>query len=248
MANHARTTKSKRKQPARLFERESISQADKAYIALEELIVTGQLAPGSSWSEASLAEIIAFGRTPTREAVQRLVYQRLVRVAPRQGIHVSEIDYQGELKVIQARREIERLIFSQAALSATPSQREELRQLAKEFEVIKKTSDIRAYMRAHFRFSQTISAASHNLLAAEFWSTLQTLARRFLYFHQNRYNDLGEICDLHIRQVIAVADGDAELSVTCSASKNDYAERFTKQVVTDLISSSNVRVQVTKVA
>jgi DNA-binding GntR family transcriptional regulator len=246
MARDATTVK-KKKGRVQLFERHGSSLTDKAYGALEELIVTGELPPGSSWSEGSLAEMISFGRTPTREAVQRLVYQRLVRVAPRQGIHISEIDYQGELKVIQARREIERLIFSQAALLATPSQREQLRELGREFEAIKRTSDMRSYMRAHFRFSQAISVACNNPFASEFWSTLQTLARRFLFFHQNRYNDLAEICDLHVNQVVAVAEGDVDASVSWSTKKNDYAERFTKQIVMDLILSSDVEVRVTKV-
>ena len=92
-----------------LFNREAVSQTEKAYVSLEELIVTGELPPGSQWSEVVLSERIGIGRSPTRDALQKLAFQRLVHIAPRQGIYISEIDYQGQLKVIQSRREIEHL-------------------------------------------------------------------------------------------------------------------------------------------
>ncbi len=230
-----------------LFERKSSSLSEKAFCTLEELIVTGELPPDSTWSEGSLADMIGLGRTPTREAVQRLEYQRLVRIIPRQGIYIPEIDYQGELKVNMARRAIEHLIFSQAAMLASPSQRQKLRELAKEFEAIKKENDMRSYMRSHYRFSHIISEACKNPYAAEFWLTLQTLARRFLFFHQNKYNNLGEICDLHTSHALAVADGDVDASMAISKKKNDYAEQFTKAIVLDLMSSSDVRVQFSKI-
>ena len=45
---------------------------DRAYDALEEMIVTLQLAPGSAASEAELSQWLGIGRTPIREALQRL--------------------------------------------------------------------------------------------------------------------------------------------------------------------------------
>jgi len=65
-----------------------------------------------------LSERIGIGRSPTRDALQKLAFQRLVGIVPRQGIFISQIDYQGQLQVIQSRREIERLIVAQAALCA----------------------------------------------------------------------------------------------------------------------------------
>lgn len=44
----------------------------RAYRLLEEAIVTQQIAPGSSVTEAQLGELIGMSRMPTREAVRRL--------------------------------------------------------------------------------------------------------------------------------------------------------------------------------
>ena len=52
----------------KLFDREAVSQTEKAYVFLEELIVTGELPPGSQWSENVLSERIGIGRSPTRDA------------------------------------------------------------------------------------------------------------------------------------------------------------------------------------
>ncbi|MDF1486063.1 GntR family transcriptional regulator [Ramlibacter sp. H39-3-26] len=225
-----------------LFSRAAVGQTAKAYGALEELIVTGGLPPGSQWSEIALADTIGLGRTPTREALQKLAYQRLVRIAPRQGVFISEIDYQGQLKIIQARREIEHLVMAQAAQWASDAERAALRQLAQELEELKAHSDMRVYMRLHFAITSALGEASRNSYAAEFYAMLQTLARRFLYFHQKRHTNLVEICDLHIHQLLAVADGNAAAAVESATLRNDYAENLARDILMELIVTSAVTV------
>ncbi len=70
--------------------RESLT--DRAYKRVEELVVTLQLEPGSVLSESALAQDLGIGRTPIREALQRLTREGLVVILPRKGILVSEIN------------------------------------------------------------------------------------------------------------------------------------------------------------
>ena len=65
----------------------SESLTDRAYGDLEELIVTLKLPPGSAVSEAALSVRLGIGRTPIREALQRLARERLVTILPRKGKH-----------------------------------------------------------------------------------------------------------------------------------------------------------------
>ena len=65
---------------------------EQAYRQLEEQIVTLRLKPGEFLSEYALAEGLAIGRTPIREALQRLAREGLVTILPRKGILVSETD------------------------------------------------------------------------------------------------------------------------------------------------------------
>lgn len=227
-----------------LFDREAVSQTEKAYVALEELIVTGELPPGSQWSENALSERLGIGRSPIRDALQKLAFQRLVHIAPRQGIFISEIDYQGQLQIIQSRREIEKLIVAQAALCATPQERAGMSQLIAELEHLKEQKDMRRYMRVHFNLTRQVGNASRNSYAAEFYSMLQTLARRFLYFHQDRYPSLAKICDLHINQLNAIIGGSPEAAREAAVMRNDYAEERARNILMELIASSAVTVSI----
>ncbi|MBK4739324.1 GntR family transcriptional regulator [Noviherbaspirillum pedocola] len=226
-----------------LFNREAVSQTEKAYVALEELIVTGELPPGSQWSAVTLSERIALGRSPTHAALQKLAFQRLVDIAPREGIFISEIDYPGQIKIIQARREIEKLIVSEASQCATEQEREGMRNLIKQLQALKAHPDMREYLRAHFELTRLLGEASRNSYAAEFYAMLQTLARRFLFFHQERYTNLTTICDIHIRQLQAVVDGAVEGAVEAAAARNDYAENFARNILMEMINSSAVTVR-----
>ena len=93
--------------------------ADIAHSKLEELIVTLELAPGSLWSEAMLSDRIGIGRTPVREAVQRLAWERLVTIIRRHGIRISDIDPHEQMLVVELRKEFEPLVASRAARRAS---------------------------------------------------------------------------------------------------------------------------------
>src|SRR5687767_7049582 len=88
---------------------------DRAYTEIEELIVTLQLEPGSAVSEQMLSERLGIGRTPIREALQRLARERLVTILPRRGVVVSAIDVAAQLRLLEVRRELERLVARGAA-------------------------------------------------------------------------------------------------------------------------------------
>ncbi|WP_433709461.1 GntR family transcriptional regulator [Nocardia sp. CA-084685] len=66
---------------------------------LREMIISGELAPGQSLSEVSLAETFGISRTPIREALKQLQIEGLVEVRPRVGTFVS----------VPSRREINEL-------------------------------------------------------------------------------------------------------------------------------------------
>ena len=68
------------------------SLADQAYSIVEQMIVSLELAPGSVFSEGQLSEQIGIGRTPLREALQKLAHGRLVSALPRRGMMVTNIN------------------------------------------------------------------------------------------------------------------------------------------------------------
>ena len=71
---------------------------DRAYRELEELIVTLRLSPGTVLSEQALASRLKIGRTPIREALQRLARDGLVVIMPRRGMAASSSPAAGLLR------------------------------------------------------------------------------------------------------------------------------------------------------
>src|SRR5258707_8867129 len=137
------------------------SLTELAYAHLEELIVTLKLAPGRVVSEGELSVLTGIGRTPIREALQRLARERLVSILPRRGIIVTEINVGSQLKLLGVRRELERLIARSAARRAPHPERERFRELVRNFEKSAKANDDVAFMPTDREFNTPCSAASH---------------------------------------------------------------------------------------
>lgn len=68
------------------------SLSDQAYQALRSMIVRLDFEPGDVLREEELRTLLGIGRTPIREALQRLERDHFVTVVPRRGIFVSGID------------------------------------------------------------------------------------------------------------------------------------------------------------
>ena len=69
------------------------------------MIVTLKLAPGAVVRDDELQQRLGLGRTPIREALQRLVRDQFVTIIPRRGMYVSSIDV-SELSTLYETRAI----------------------------------------------------------------------------------------------------------------------------------------------
>jgi DNA-binding GntR family transcriptional regulator len=204
---------------------------EQAYRQLEEQIVTLRLKPGEFLSEYALAEGLAIGRTPIREALQRLAREGLVTILPRKGILVSETDPRKQLLVLEVRREIERLLCRLGAQRASDEQRSRFRQIADGMDRAAKSNDDIAFMRLDRELNVLISEAAHNDYAARAMRFLHGHSRRFWYMHYRQAADLPLCARLHAAQARAVAAGDAKRASEASDRLIDYTETFTRATV-----------------
>lgn len=204
---------------------------ERAYGRLEELIVTLQLKPGQFLSEQALADEIGIGRTPIREALQRLAQEGLVLIVPRRGILVSDTDVGRQLLVLEVRRELERLLSRAAARRATPAQKLRLAEIADGMDAAARTNNDIVFMRFDRELNLLILAAAHNEYAARAMRSLQGLSRRFWYLHYKQAADLPECARLHAAQARAVAAGDAANAAKATDQLMDYVESFTRATV-----------------
>ncbi|HEX2540571.1 MAG TPA: GntR family transcriptional regulator [Caldimonas sp.] len=195
------------------------------------MIVTLQLAPGAVVSEAELSERLGIGRTPIREALQRLARERLVNILPRRGVMVSEINVKSQLRLLEVRRELERLISRSAARRATASERDAFRRLADAFEASAAANDDVTFMRTDREFNSLQAAATHNEFAIGAMTLLHGLSRRFWYIHYKQAADMPLTAQLHAAIARAIADADEAGAARATDKLVDAIERFTRDSV-----------------
>jgi len=210
------------------FDSSDETLTDRAYRAIEEQIVTLKLPPGAVISEAVLSKRLKIGRTPIREAIQRLARERLMVIMPRRGIMVSEVNVHTQLRLLEVRRELERLIARGAARRATAGERAQFAAIAAGMEKAGRKNDEMVFMRLDREFNLLGLQAAHNEFAAGAMVLMQGLSRRFWYIHYKEAADLPLAARLHADIARAIAGADRAAAATASDRLMDYIEAFTR--------------------
>ncbi|MFC7065992.1 GntR family transcriptional regulator [Brucella rhizosphaerae] len=159
----------------------SESLAEQAYRVLERSIVTLELEPGAIVNERSLIELTGMGRTPIREAIQRLAWEGLVEVRPRSGIAIAQIDPTDFTKVLDAREGVERVLARDAARFGSARDYERLKAAADAMRQAIPAEDVSLFLDADKAFDIVLGAAASNPYAARLAAPLQTHSRRFWF-------------------------------------------------------------------
>ncbi|MBE9640717.1 GntR family transcriptional regulator [Salipiger mangrovisoli] len=92
-----------------------IAVAQRAVRQLREMILTGELAPGSDHLEAELADLLGMSRTPIREAALTLEREGLLVMRPRRGIRVVPVSPDDMREIYEILTELESLAAERAA-------------------------------------------------------------------------------------------------------------------------------------
>lgn|SRR5689334_1571214 len=204
---------------------------EQAYNRLEEMIVTLRLAPGAVLSEQTLVATLGIGRTPIREALQRLAHEGLVMVLPRKAIIVTDTDPRRQLLVLEVRRELERLLARASAERATDPERRRFQAIADGMETAARTSDDIVFLRLDRELNALLAHAAHNEYASRSMRFLNGHSRRFWYLHYKQAADLPKCARLHADEARAIAKGHANRAMAASDKLIDYVEAFTRTTV-----------------
>jgi len=97
----------------------STSLGERAYHDLRARIVRLEFAPGDVLKENDLQELLGVGRTPIREALQRLAREHFVTVIPRRGMYVSGIELEELSLLFETRTVLEPYAARLAATRGT---------------------------------------------------------------------------------------------------------------------------------
>jgi len=210
----------------RLPEAEPHSLAEKAYQLLVRKITRLELPPGSALVEKQLMEDLGIGRTPIREAMQRLAIEGLVDHQPNRGMFVSEITAASVQQIYEFRSVLDGYAAALAAGRATPPQVAELGQLHKKLVRATEDDDIDLYVELDRRFYAVLSSASHNSLVADAIPRIFNLHLRLWFFISTKIGGWHSIAGSHEEMTREVVDAISHRDpVAARRSMEAYIER-----------------------
>jgi DNA-binding GntR family transcriptional regulator len=186
------------------------SQAETAYRSLKEKIITLELPPASLLSEAQLMAELELGRTPIREALQRLALDNLVVILPRRGTIVADLNMHDLQKIFEVRLELEPFCCRLASSRATKRQIEEMEALFTTADDIIRTADNYQLIRLDHEAHRLLAQAARNEFLEETLDRLYSHVLRLWYVSLHRVGRLGEAIEEHRQIVAAVKAGDGE--------------------------------------
>ncbi|MDQ0199428.1 GntR family transcriptional regulator [Neobacillus ginsengisoli] len=102
---------------------------DHAYEMIKKLLMNGDLSPGEFLSEGFLSEQLGMSRTPIRSALQRLEYEGIVRIHPKQGIYICDVSVQQVNEVYEIRMVLETFAIRKLSDSINQHQVKELKEI-----------------------------------------------------------------------------------------------------------------------
>jgi DNA-binding GntR family transcriptional regulator len=206
---------------------QAASLADRAYLAIRDLIVSLELPPGAIIDERQLIESLGIGRTPVREALRRLSQEQLVEVFPRRGMFVTGVDVRDLARISEVRVALEPEAARLAAERATDEERMTLADLSDQIE---RGADL---MALDERIHRAIYAAAHNHLLEKTLGEYYVLALRIWMIALDRAQDLEQAVEAHrdLIQAIVVANGDR-----AAETMRAHVENFEQAMRTVLVS------------
>jgi DNA-binding GntR family transcriptional regulator len=216
------------RQPTRAAAADGGLIADRAYVAMRDLIVTLRLSPGAALREDALMRDLGLGRTPLREAVKRLALEGLVEVRPRSGTFVTDVQAADIVHIAEVRAELE----AQAARLAAKRMDDELRaaagRLDAELRAIEGTTGIDAYMGLDERVHRFVWEAAGNPYLLDALERLWALSLRIWHLVLERVAALPAAVDEQRALLDALVAGDARRA---AARMREHVQAFETEIL-----------------
>jgi DNA-binding GntR family transcriptional regulator len=182
---------------------------DEVYERLWHDIVTGALPSGARLSVPGIAERLHVSRTPARDAVQRLVQERLAHEEQRRGAVVAQLGLRELAKLYEVREVLEGLAARLAVENAGRRLVSALSEVMAEHEQAAEAEDFAQHMEIDMRFHALVRQAAGNPELVRLLDGIQAQVR--LAMHTTSVSG-GPRRALHDHQMIlaAIQSGDPE--------------------------------------
>lgn len=202
--------------------------ADQAYREIRDRLVMLDIPPGSPINEDQLGASLGMGRTPVREALKRLAYERLVVAYPRRGTFATDVHLTDLSRISEVRQHLEPVAAACAAERATAGQRQELGRLA---DLLRQsaTADLEAreLMRLDLHAHRALYAATQNSFLEDTLIRYDNLANRIWCLLLDRLQGMAGHVGEHVPLLDAVIRG---ASAEAAELAREHVARFEQEM------------------
>lgn len=189
---------------------------DRAYEAIRDAIVAGDIEPGAAVRDVDLAERLGLSRAPVREAFSRLVDEGLLESKPQSYTRVTPVvasDVRDAAAVVGAMHELAVRVAVPRLFAADV---EMMRSANERFAAAVHASDVDTALRADDELHDVLVRVSGNRAAAATIARYTPLIRRL---ERRRFGEGGNCrsAGLHEQLIEACAAGDVDEAVRVTA-------------------------------
>lgn len=154
---------------------------DQAFEKIRKRIICLDYAPGQYLSEAQVSKELGLGRTPVRQAFDRLMLMNMISILPRKGVMVSPISLDEIDQIIEVRLVNETHCTALAAERATAEDIEEMEDILAEAEIASEARDRERLMELDKEFHRIIARAARNKVLGDLLANLHDRSLRFWF-------------------------------------------------------------------
>ena len=187
-----------------------VSLSQQAYEQIKHKIVSLELAPGALINESELRQELSLGRTPIREALQRLANERLVMIVPRRGMFVTEIGIADLPRIFEIRLALEPAAARFAAQRGQAGHWNQMKSLLDSSRMDGQQVDNERMIAIDQACHEIIYEAAQNPFLVDTLSTLYALSLRLWFFSLSQIGSMDQALDEHrqILDALRAKDGD----------------------------------------
>jgi DNA-binding GntR family transcriptional regulator len=211
---------------------EELSLAERAYRAIRDQLVMLDIRPGAPINEDQLAQTLGVGRTPVREALKRLQYERLVTTYPRRGTFATEVNITDLAHISEVRVELEPLAAARAARRATAEDRAALTAVQRELAgVDPRHGDAAELMHLDLKVHRAVYAATHNPYLEDTLIRHDNLATRIWCLFIDRLADMAGHVEEHGPLIDAIVAGEPDAAAQIARAHVEGFERAVRDAI-----------------
>jgi DNA-binding GntR family transcriptional regulator len=177
---------------------------------IRDLILSGELEPGSRIGQEAIAEQYGVSRLPVREALRLLESAGLATLVPHSGARVARVDLAECVELYRLREAVEPLLIDESVRHLTPEQRDEIAERARRVEASAgdRTTWLEEDRQFHLATFQGAKMGHARELVQRFWNQTQQYRRAHI---SGMTPEQLEIVHIEHRLIVdAIRRGDAE--------------------------------------